>query len=201
VFVYTHDSVGLGEDGPTHQPIEHLAGLRAIPKLVVIRPGDPNETVEAWRVAIARDGATVLILTRQGLPIIDGPADVARGGYVVDDGGDCILIATGSELWVAREARERLAADGISARVVSLPSWELFGAQDAAYREQVLPASIRARVSVEAASPFGWERWVGDGGRIVGIDRFGESAPGQQVLDHLGITPEHVAQEARALLR
>jgi transketolase len=201
VFVYTHDSVGLGEDGPTHQPIEHLAGLRAIPKLVVIRPGDPNETVEAWRVAIGRDGATVLVLTRQGLPIIDGPADVARGGYVLEDGGDCILIATGSEVWVALEARERLAADGISARVVSLPSWELFAAQDAAYREQVLPAGIRARVSVEAASPFGWERWVGDGGRIVGIDRFGESAPGQQVLDHLGITPEHVAQEARALLR
>jgi transketolase len=202
VFVYTHDSVGLGEDGPTHQPIEHLAGLRAIPHLVTIRPGDANETAAAWRVAIERrHGPTALILTRQGLPVVDGPADVARGGYVLEDGDDCAIIATGSELWVAVEARRLLAVDGISARVVSLPSWELFAAQPQEYRDAVLPPGLRPRVSVEAASPFGWERWVGEGGAIVGIDSFGESGPGQEVLDHLGITPEHVAAEARSRVR
>jgi transketolase len=201
IFVYTHDSVGLGEDGPTHQPIEHLAALRATPRLVTIRPGDANETAAAWRIAVGRGAApTVLVLTRQGLPIIDGPAAVARGAYVLDEGDDCILIATGSELWVAREARARLAEDGIGARVVSMPSFELFRAQPAAYRDEVLPPERWARVSVEAASPFGWREWVGDRGAIVGIDRFGESAPGPEVLEHLGITPAAVADAARRVL-
>jgi transketolase len=201
IFVYTHDSVGMGEDGPTHQPIEHLPALRAVPHLVVIRPADANETAAAWRVALERrDGPTVLVLSRQGLPVIDGPADVARGGYVLDEGDDCALVATGSEVSVAREARLLLAAAGVSARVVSLPSFELFAAQPARYRDSVLPPSMTARVSVEAAATFGWSRWVGGGGAAVGIDRFGESAPGDQVLRELGITAEHVAETARALL-
>jgi transketolase len=200
-FVYTHDSVALGEDGPTHQPIEHLAGLRAIPNLVTIRPADANETAAAWRVAIARQhGPTALILTRQGLPILDGPADVERGAYVLADGDDCILIGTGSEVSVALAARDLLAADGIGARVVSMPSFELFAAQDEAYRASVLPPGRTARVAVEAASPFGWERWTGDRGEIVAIDRFGASAPGEEVLAKLGITPEAVAEAARRSL-
>jgi transketolase len=201
IFVFTHDSVGLGEDGPTHQPVEHMAALRAIPDLVTIRPADANETAEAWRVAIGRrDRPTALVLTRQDLPTLDGPADVARGAYVLADGDDCILIATGSEVTVALGARDLLAADGIAARVVSIPSFELFSAQPAEYRESVLPTAQRARVAVEAAATFGWERWVGLDGRIVGIDRFGISAPGEQVMRALGITPEAVAGAARELL-
>jgi transketolase len=201
IFVYTHDSVALGEDGPTHQPIEHLAGLRAIPNLVTIRPGDANETAGAWRVAIARQhGPTAIILTRQGLPVLDGPADVERGAYVLAEGGDCILIGTGSEVSVALAARDLLAADGIAARVVSMPSFELFAAQDEAYRRSVLPPERTVRVAVEAASPFGWERWTGDRGEIVAIDRFGASAPGEEVLAQLGITPEAVADAARRSL-
>ena len=202
IFVFTHDSVGLGEDGPTHQPVEHMAALRAIPDLVTIRPADANETAEAWRVAIGRrDRPTALVLTRQDLPTLDGPADVARGAYVLADGDDCILIGTGSEVSVALAARDLLAADGIAARVVSIPSFELFSAQPAEYRESVLPAAQRKRVAVEAAATFGWERWVGLDGRIVGIDRFGISAPGEQVMRALGITPEAVADAARELLR
>jgi transketolase len=201
IFVYTHDSVALGEDGPTHQPVEHLAGLRAIPNLVTIRPADANETAAAWREAIARrDGPTVIVLTRQGLPILDGPSDVARGAYVLAEGEDCILIGTGSEVSLALEARELLAAEGIAARVVSMPSFELFAAQDDDYRRSVLPPGRRARVGVEAASPFGWERWTGDAGEIVAIDRFGASAPGEVVLARLGITAEAVAEAARRSL-
>ena len=199
IFVFTHDSVGLGEDGPTHQPIEHLAGLRAIPRLVTIRPADANEAAGAWRVALSRrDGPTALILSRQGLHTLPGPLPVERGAYVLEDGDDCILIATGSEVGVAREARGVLAGDGISARVVSMPSFELFRAQERSYRDEVLPPSLTARVAVEAASPFGWSEWVGLTGAVVGIDRFGASAPGPEALAALGITSRAVAEAAKA---
>ncbi len=198
IFVFTHDSVALGEDGPTHQPIEHLAGLRAIPGVAVIRPADANETAQAWKVAIERtDRPTILIFTRQALPIITGVVDVARGAYVLDDGDDCILIASGSEVAVAREARGLLAADGVSARVVSMPSAEIFSAQPADYRDQVIPTAVRARVTVEAAATLGWHRFAGDLGEVIGIDRFGESAPGELVLEALGITAEVVANAAK----
>ena len=201
IFVFTHDSVGLGEDGPTHQPIEHLAALRSIPELVTIRPADANEAAVAWRVALGRtDAPTALVLSRQGLPTLPGPLPVERGAYVLEDGDDCILIGTGSEVQVALAAGERLAAEGVSARVVSMPSFELFRAQDPAYRDQVLPAGVHARVAVEAASPFGWAEWVGDRGAVVALDRFGASAPGDQALAALGITPEAVAGAARACM-
>lgn len=210
VYVFTHDSVGLGEDGPTHQPVEQVAALRAIPNLRVVRPADANETAAAWRIALERaDGPTALVLTRQKLPVLppeeifrDG--NVYRGGYILREaaGGapKAILLATGSEVHVALAARKLLEAEGIPARVVSIPCWELFDAQGDDYREAVLPRSVRARVSVEAASSFGWERYVGDGGVVVGIDRFGASAPGERVLSEYGITAEVVAARARAAL-
>ena len=199
IFVYTHDSVGLGEDGPTHQPIEHLAALRAIPHLLTIRPADANETAAAWRLAIGRTHApTALVLTRQALPTLPGDPPVEHGAYVLADGDDCILIGTGSEVQVALAARDLLAADGISARVVSMPSFELFRAQSPDYRDEVLPPGLRARVAVEAASPFGWSEWVGIDGAAVAIDRFGVSAPGPEALAALGITPEAVAAAATA---
>ncbi len=198
ILVYTHDSVGLGEDGPTHQPVEHLAGLRAIPNNVVIRPADARETAAAWAVALERrDGPTTLVFSRQGLPTMDGPADVAHGAYVVRPGNDCLLFASGSEVPVAVAAAELLAADGISAQVVSVASMELFFAADSAYRDSVAPPTITNRVAVEAAASLGWHRFVGLTGRVVAIDRFGESAPGPVVLEHLGITPGAVAQAAR----
>ncbi len=210
IYVFTHDSVGLGEDGPTHQPVEQLAALRAIPNLTVIRPADANETSEAWRAALlARGGPVALVLTRQDLPVFDrsamGPASgLSRGGYVLADPPGppaLILIASGSEVAVALAARDLLAQRGVAARVVSLPSWEIFSRQPADYRDQVLPPSIEARVSVEAASTFGWERWVGARGASVGIERFGASAPGKEVLEKLGITAEKVAERALALAR
>ena len=198
IFVFTHDSVGLGEDGPTHQPIEHLAALRAIPGLVTIRPADANEAAGAWRVALSRrDAPTALILSRQGLRTLPGPLPVERGGYVLEDGDDCILMGTGSEVHVALEARGVLAAEGISARVVSIPSFELFREQERSYRDEVLPPSIAARVAVEAASPFGWAEWVGIGGATVAIDRFGASAPGPEALAALGITARAVSEAAK----
>lgn len=198
IYVFTHDSVALGQDGPTHQPIEQLAALRSIPGLVTIRPAEANETAAAWRVAIERtDGPTALVLTRQGLPVLDTPAPVERGGYVIAPGDDCALIATGSEVSLALAARDLLAADGISARVVSLPSFELFGVQPREYRDDVLPPAMRARVGVEAASGFGWERWTGSFGEVVAINCFGASAPGPEVMQHLGMTPEAVADAAR----
>jgi transketolase len=200
-WVYTHDSVGLGEDGPTHQPVEHLAALRAIPELVVIRPGDANETAAAWRTILEDlDGPAALILSRQDLPILpDADFDgVARGAYVLrgDDDPEVAIVGTGSELSVAIGAAELLAADGTRARVVSMPSWELFAAQDDAYRDSVLPPGLPA-VAVEAGVSQGWERWVD---RVVGIDRFGASAPGALVLEKLGITAENTARAARELL-
>jgi transketolase len=207
IYIFTHDSIGLGEDGPTHQPIEQLAGLRAIPGLTVLRPADANEVVEAWRTILSlRHGPACLVLTRQPLPTPDRgpeapPIAVGRGGYVAADSGDrspdVLLIATGSEVALCLAARELLAREEVRARVVSLPSWDLFERQDAAYREEVLPAAVRARVAVEAASPLGWERYVGAGGAIVGMQSFGESAPIADLMRRFGFTPEHVAAVAK----
>jgi transketolase len=201
-WLFSHDSVGLGEDGPTHQPVEHLAALRAIPGLTVIRPSDANETAVAWRVIVEElDGPACLIMSRQGLPVLDrstlGPAEgLAQGGYVLADGSDAVIVATGSEVQVALEAREHLAAEGLAARVVAMPSLELFAAQDSAYREAVLPAGVPS-VSVEAGVSQGWRGWVD---RSVSIERFGASAPGGEVMAKLGITAEAVAEAVRALL-
>ena len=210
IYVFTHDSVGLGEDGPTHQPIEQLAALRAIPRLVVIRPGDANETAVAWRVAIeTRDRPVALALTRQNVPTLDrtqfAAADgLRRGAYVLadppDGRPDLVLIGTGSEVSLAVAAREKLSERKIQARVVSMPSWELFDLQPKEYRDSVLPASIKRRVAVEAALPQGWHRYVGDGGDVIGIERFGASAPGNVVMEKLGFTVNHVVERALALL-
>jgi transketolase len=201
MFVWTHDSVFLGEDGPTHQPIEHLASLRAIPNLWVVRPADAGETVEAMELAVNRlDGPTALVLTRQGLPVLDRPAGgVARGGYVLRDGDDVVIVATGSEVSVALGAAEALAGDDVSARVVSLPSWEAFFAQDEAYRTSVLGAGLPI-VSVEAASTFGWERITGSDGLRIGIDHFGASAPAAVIAEHWGFTPEAIAAKVKEWL-
>lgn len=210
VYIYTHDSVYLGEDGPTHQPVEHLAAMRSMPNLRVIRPADGAETVEAWKAALSHDGGpTALCLTRQGLPNLDHGGEMApaaglhRGGYVLAeaDGGDpqVVLIATGSEVATALDARALLAADGIRARVVSLPCWEIFAEQDAAWRAHVLPAGL-PRVSVEAGTTFGWQAMVGLDGASIGIDRFGASAPGAVVAEKLGIHPAAVAKAARRLV-
>ncbi len=202
VFVWTHDSVGLGEDGPTHQPIEHLASLRAMPGLRVIRPADANETSQAWRIAIDSAGPTALILTRQAVPVLDGTADgeVDRGAYVLSEAPRrqpaLVLVGTGSEVSVCLAAASTLREDGVGVRVVSMPSWDLFAAQPASYRDAVLPPGVPS-LSVEAAATLGWERYVS---ASVGIDRFGASAPGDVVLDQLGINPTHVADRARALL-
>jgi transketolase len=208
IYVFTHDSIGLGEDGPTHQPIEHLAGLRGIPELTVIRPADANETAEAWAFAVRHNGPTLLVLTRQAVPHLDRTqakgADVARGAYVLAeaDGGfpDVILIGTGSEVSLCMTAREELKGHGVQARVVSMPSWSLFESQDGSYRESVLPRGIKKRVTIEAASPIGWHKWAGDEGVVIGVERFGASAPGQDVLDHLGFTADHVAAAALRIL-
>ncbi len=208
VYVFTHDSIGLGEDGPTHQPVEQLAALRAIPNLAVIRPADAAETVEAWRVALARtDGPTALILTRQALPVLDrtkfAPASgLAKGGYVLRDlpTPEIILIATGSELSIALEAQERLAERKIGARVVSLPSAYLFDRQSKAYRESVLPSKITARVAIEAGVTFGWERYVGSAGAVIGLDRFGASAPYKVLYEKFGITADAVAAASLSVL-
>jgi transketolase len=210
IYVFTHDSVGVGEDGPTHQPIEQLAALRAIPRLIVIRPGDANETAAAWRVAIeTRTHPVALVLTRQNVPTLDrgkfAPADELRkGAYILADapGGkpDIVLIGTGSELSLVLAASEKLAEQKINARVVSMPSWELFDQQPQVYRESVLPKSARARLAVEAALPMGWHRYVGDGGDIIGIERFGASAPGNVVMEKFGFTVGHVVERAVKLL-
>ena len=203
VYSWTHDSVGLGEDGPTHQPIEHLAAMRAMPGLRVIRPADANETAHAWRVALNANGPTALLLSRQDLPVLEGTADaadeVARGAYVLRPGGedpDVILIGSGSEVAVCLAAADRLAADGVTARVVSMPCWELLEEQDEDYVESVLPADVPS-LAVEAAVSFGWDRWADD---AVSIERFGASAPGATALAELGINPANVADRAKALL-
>ena len=209
IFVYTHDSIGLGEDGPTHQPIEHLAALRAVPGLSVIRPAGANETALAWRYAIAsQDHPSVLVFSRQGVPTWNPaaiPADaIDRGAYVLRDSfkepdpPDAILIATGTEVHICARAADLLEADGIATRVVSMPCVEHFAAQDAGYRDQVLPPSCRARVSLEAATTFGWHRWVGELGEAIGMHSFGASAPAGVLYKHFGFTPERVADSGRA---
>lgn len=209
IYVYTHDSIGLGEDGPTHQPIEQLIGMRAIPNLVTLRPADATETAEAWKIALERrNGPTTLILSRQNLPILDRnkfalASGVSRGGYVLWEAKaapDVILIGTGSEVHIVLEAGKCLQEKGIGAWVVSLPSWELFDAQPADYRNKVLPPGIKRRISVEAASPFGWERYVGMEGVIIGISHFGASAPGEVIYKKFGLTPEQVVNEALRLM-
>jgi transketolase len=210
LFVYTHDSIGLGEDGPTHQPIEQLPGLRAIPNLYVVRPADANETVLAWRFAMWQQKSPVAIVeTRQGLPILDPdtvPLDaVERGAYVLKDasGGaepDVVLMGTGSEVKLCLAAQELLEADGAAARVVSVPCAERFLEQDDLYRDEVLPPGVRARVAVEAAATLGWERFTGDLGAVVGMHSFGASAPDKALFQHFGFTPQRVAEEARASL-
>jgi transketolase len=207
VYVMTHDSIGLGEDGPTHQPIEHLAALRAIPGLQVLRPADGDEVVGAWAAALQYDGPSVIALTRQGVPPVgDKPggavAAVAQGAYVIRDVDDpqVVLIGTGSELQLALSAAEQLAAEDVRARVVSMPSWELFQRRSSDERAAVLPPGV-PRVSVEAATTFGWERWIGDGGRAIGIDRFGASAPAPVLFEQFGFTAEAVAQAARDVLK
>ncbi len=211
VYVWTHDSVGLGEDGPTHQPVEHYAALRAIPNLWFIRPGDANETSAAWALAVERsDGPVALALTRQKLPTLTGTDTlardgVARGGYILREaaGGrpEAILIGTGSELQLAFAAAEALEADGIAARVVSLPCWEAFDLQDQAYRDSVLPPDVRKRVSVEVGVSLGWERWVGDEGAIIGLDHFGASSPAGTIFEKFGFTVERVTDIARRVIR
>ncbi len=210
IFVFTHDSIGLGEDGPTHQPIEQLAGLRSVPGLVVLRPADANEVVEAWRVVMQfRYGPAALILSRQALPTFDrtkyaSASGVARGAYVLADppsgAPEVILMGTGSEVSLCVEAEERLTADGIRARVVSIPSWELFERQDQAYRDQVLPPAITARVSVEEASTFGWSHFVGLKGQSLGMKTFGASAPLKDLMKKFGFTADHVVAAAKQVL-
>ncbi|MBI5830358.1 MAG: transketolase, partial [Chloroflexi bacterium] len=219
VFLFTHDSIGLGEDGPTHQPVEHLTSLRAIPNLFVFRPADAAETAAGWRVALERrHGPTVLALTRQALPVLDrDTSGAARGAYVLADPStssstssgrrlrasdpQAILIAIGSEVHIALEAQNLLAAQGVRARVVSMPCRELFEAQTADYRESVLPAHVRARVAVEAGATLGWGRYVGLDGAAIGLDRFGASAPYQVLYRELGLTAAAVAEAALRLSR
>ena len=209
IWVWTHDSIGLGEDGPTHQPIEHLAALRAMPRLNMIRPADANETALAWRFALRQTEApTAFALSRQNLPVMD-PASVPddaieRGAYVLSDSGngdpDVILIGTGSEVSLCVEAAEQLESDGVAVRVVSMPCMDTFAEQDESYQEDVLPSSCRARVAVEAASPFGWDRWIGADGEFLGMRTFGESGPAKDVYEHFGITSERLVELGRSVM-
>ncbi|MBV8230764.1 MAG: transketolase, partial [Planctomycetaceae bacterium] len=208
IHIFTHDSIGVGEDGPTHQPVEHLASLRAIPGLITLRPADANEVVEAWRVIMDQHhDPTVLVLTRQDLPTLDrtkyAPASgLARGAYILadaEDGApDVLLLATGSEVNLCVKAFEELKAWGIKARVVSMPSWELFAHQDKAYRESVIPPHVTARVSVEQASDFGWERFTGATGARIGMHTFGASAPLKELQSKFGFTPDKIVAAAKA---
>jgi transketolase len=210
IYVMTHDSIGLGEDGPTHQPIEHLASYRAMPNMTVIRPADANETVEAWKAALRHKGGPVMLsLSRQGLPVIDRQVyalatGVRKGGYVLTRNSgkpDVILISSGSEVSLCLEAAEKLAARGVKARVVSMASMELFEAQDEKYKREVLPPSVTKRIAVEAGATYGWERYVGLGGRVMGIDRFGASAPAGELYEHFGLTVGNIVKEAAAMAR
>jgi transketolase len=207
IYIWTHDSINLGEDGPTHQPIEHLASLRAMPGMIVLRPADANEVVESWRVIMGiKDRPVCLVLSRQALPTFDrsktAPASgVARGAYILAEAPsgrpDVLLLATGSEVTLCLEARERLEAEGIGARVVSMPSWEIFEEQAEEYRDRVLPPEIDARVAVEAATTFGWNRYTGREGVILGMRSFGLSAPMKVVAEHFGFEPGHIVAAAR----
>ena len=210
VYIFTHDSIGLGEDGPTHQPIEQMLSLRAIPNVVLLRPADATETVEAWRIAMSRrDGPTILVLGRQNLPVLDRGAyaaasGVQKGGYVLWESSsnpDAILIGTGSEVHIALDAGKMLQEKGIMARVVSLPSWELFEAQPPEYRSSVLPAKVRARIAIEAATPMGWDRYVGVEGVTLGISHFGASAPASVLYEKFGLTAQRMVEEAEVLVK
>jgi transketolase len=211
IWVFTHDSIGLGEDGPTHQPIEHLASLRAMPNLVVIRPGDANEVTEAWRVAIQRrDNPTAIVLTRQNVPILDrsiynSQKGLLKGAYVLRDFGDgepdIILMASGSEVPLIAAAGEILADEGHNVRVVSFPSWEIFEKQEAAYKESILPDKVKARLAVEAGVAQGWQKWVGNDGDIISIERFGASAPYEDLFENYGFTCESIVKRAHSLLK
>ena len=211
VWVWTHDSVGLGEDGPTHQPVEHYAALRVIPHLWVIRPGDANETAEAWRVALEReDGPVALLLSRQNVGTLDraglgAASELERGGYVLWDSGEShapklVLIATGAEVPLTLQAARQLAGEGTSVRVVSMPCVELFEVQSQEYRDGVLPPALTARLAVEPGASMSWWKWVGTEGDVLGIDRFGASAPGSKVLEELGFSVDNIVARARALL-
>ncbi len=208
IHVFTHDSIGVGEDGPTHQPVEQLASLRAIPGLITLRPGDANEVVEAWRVIMQlRHQPAVLVLSRQPIPTVDrsryaAATGLARGAYILSDPKaekpDVLLLGTGSEVALCLEAAQRLAEAGVAARVVSMPSWELFEQQDRSYRDEVLPPEITARVSVEQASTFGWERYVGQTGGRIGMESFGASAPLKELQKKFGFTVDRVVEAAQA---
>lgn len=208
IFVFTHDSIGVGEDGPTHQPIEHLASLRAIPGMTVVRPAEANETAQAWKCALTNSGPTALILSRQNLPtlgldsypIADG---VGRGAYVLADADgplQCLLLASGSEVHLVLGARDCLTAEGYRVRVISIPSWELFAAQPLEYQQLVLPPAVKARVAVEAGCSFGWRRWVGECGELICLDHFGASAPGNKIYEEFGFTAENVVSKAKAAM-
>jgi len=208
IYVLTHDSVAVGEDGPTHQPVEHIASLRAIPGLTVIRPADANETADAWKQALTTLNApTALILSRQNLPILDttgADGDLTHGAYTLKDTEgepDIILMASGSEVHLCVEAAEALAAENVQARVVSMPSWELFENAPDYYKERILPPAVKTRLAVEAGITMGWERYVGDAGKVIGIDGFGASAPGNKVLSEYGFTKENIIENAKALLK
>jgi transketolase len=210
IYVFTHDSVAVGEDGPTHQPVEHLFSLRAIPGLTVIRPADANEVAEAWRIAVEnKNGPTALILTRQNVPVMDRgrfhPATgLRKGAYILSDSPsikpEVILMATGSEVHLALEAQEKLLSEGIKTRVVSMPSWELFEQQPEKYRREVLPPGVTKRVSIEAGVTLGWHRYVGREGEIIGIDHFGASAPGNILLKEFGFAAENILRRVKSLL-
>jgi len=209
IFIFTHDSIGLGEDGPTHQPVEHLSSLRAMPNLIVIRPADAAETAAAWRVAMKETGPIALILTRQALPVLDrsryaGAELLEKGAYVLSDADgqpDIMLIATGSEVHLALQAQEKLSAEkGVRARVISMPCWELFQRQPKEYRDRILPPGIKPRLSIEAGASMGWAQWVGEGGDSIAVDRFGASAPGPEVMKRYGFDVENVVNRSLALL-
>jgi transketolase len=210
IYIFTHDSIGLGEDGPTHQPVEQLAGLRAIPDLTVIRPADANETAVAWQVAVkTRDRPVALVLTRQRVPTLErtqyaSASGLRQGAYILADAPDgqpeLILMASGSEVSLVLAARQKLLEENVQARVVSMPSWELFNAQPREYRDQVLLPSVPARLAVEAGAAQGWYRYVGDKGCVIGVERFGASAPGEIVRREYGFSMENVYRQALALL-
>jgi transketolase len=208
IFVWTHDSIGIGEDGPTHQAVEHFAALRAIPNLLVIRPADANETAQAWKFILQyRGGPVGLLLTRQNLPVIDqtkcaSAANLVKGAYVLigKDKPDVLLLATGSEVSVVLDAYNKLTAEGIKARVVNMPCWELFEKQSKEYRDSVIPPDVKARVGVEAGVELGWHKWLGEKGAFVGMSSFGASAPGKVCFEKFGITTDAVAAAAKKLL-
>jgi transketolase len=211
VYIFTHDSIGLGEDGPTHQPVEHLAAARAIPNLLVMRPGDANEVIEAWRVIMPlKDRPVALVLTRQNLPTLDrkqyaAASGVSRGAYVLADSSksgkpDLILIGTGSEVSLCVQAYEKLAAEGVSVRVVSMPCWELFDEQDQKYRDSVLPPDVPARLAVETGIQQGWEKYLGSQGVFLGMNRFGASGPAGELFKYFGFTVDNVVKHAKELL-